>query len=143
MYYPRRELGFYLLYQSIHGYWSSSFYGFLHVVELLLDVSEPLLPRLFPCLLLIKDWSIASVVPTKNPLIMILSGGFVGIMLLGLASFSFSFNVSRNVVVLLFFLRVLHQSGEFFQVFQQTLVGETECLHLVSIGLQSFESVTW
>ena len=45
------------------------------MVELLLDVSEPLLPLSFPYLLPIKDWSIASVVPTRHPLIAILFGG--------------------------------------------------------------------
>ena len=38
-------------------------------------------------------------------------------------------------MVLSFLLRSLHLSGEFLQVPQQTLVGEMECLHLVSIGL--------
>ena len=41
---PGRERGFCLLHQSVHGDWSSSFYSFLHVAELLLDVSETLLP---------------------------------------------------------------------------------------------------
>ena len=41
---PGSERGFCLLYQSVHGDWSSSFYSFLHVAELLLDVSEMLLP---------------------------------------------------------------------------------------------------
>ena len=85
--------------------------------------------------MLINDGSIAYVVPTMNPLIAILSRGFVGIMLLSLAGFSFSVNFSRNVVVSLFFLWALHLSSEFLQVSQQTLVGETECLHLVNISL--------
>ena len=45
--------------------------------------------------------------------------------------------------MLLFFLRSLHLSGELLQVSQQKLVGETEYLHLISIGLQSFKSVSW
>ena len=45
--------------------------------------------------------------------------------------------------MLLFFLRSLHLSSELFKVSQQTLVGETEYLHLVSIDLQSFKSVSW
>ena len=61
--------------------------------------------------------------------------GFIAIMLLGLASFSFSVSFSRSVMVLLFFLRSFHLFGEFLQVSQQTLVGETECLNLVNIGL--------
>ena len=39
-------------------------------------------------------------------------------------------------MVLLFFLRSLYLTGEFLQVSQQTLVGETKCLHLVNIGLR-------
>ena len=132
--YPGRERGFGLLHQGIYGDWSSSFHSFLHVAELLLDVPEALLPRSFPYLRMIKDGSIASVVPTENSLIAVLSWGFIRIVLLGLASFSFSVSVPRSVVVLSFFLRLLHLSGEFLQVSQQTLVGETECLHLISIG---------
>ena len=35
-------------------------------------------------------------------------------------------------------LGVLHLLGELFQLSQQTLVRETERLHLVGIGVQSF-----
>ena len=35
-------------------------------------------------------------------------------------------------------LGALHFSGELLQLSQHTLVGETECLHLVGIGVQSF-----
>ena len=35
-------------------------------------------------------------------------------------------------------LGALHLPGELLQLFQQTLVGETEHLHLVDIGVQSF-----
>ena len=35
-------------------------------------------------------------------------------------------------------LGALHLSGELLQLSQQTLVGETERLHLVGIGLQIF-----
>ena len=35
-------------------------------------------------------------------------------------------------------LGVLHLSGELLQLSQQTLVGETECLHLIGIDVQSF-----
>ena len=35
-------------------------------------------------------------------------------------------------------LGVLHLPGELLQLSQQTFVGETECLHLVGIGVQSF-----
>ena len=35
-------------------------------------------------------------------------------------------------------LGALHFPGELLQLSQQTLVGETEHLHLVGIGLQSF-----
>ena len=98
-------------------------------------IPKVLLPRPFAYLRLIEDGSIASVVPTENPLIVVLSWGLIRIMLLSLASFSFSVSVPRSVVVLSFFLQPLHLSSEFLQISQQTLVGETECLHLVSIGL--------
>ena len=138
MYYPDRERGLCLLYQHVHGDWSSSFHYFPHMADLLLDVPKTLLPRPLPYLRLIKGGSIPYVVPTRNPLIAVLSWGLIRIRLLDSTSFSFSVNVTRNVVVLSFFLRPLHLSGEFFQVSQQTLVGETERLHLVSIGLYSF-----
>ena len=35
-------------------------------------------------------------------------------------------------------LGALHLPGELLQLSQQTLVDETECLHLVGIGVQSF-----
>ena len=101
---PNCEQGFSLLHQSAHRDWSSTFYRFLHMVELLLDVPAPLLPRPLPCLLLIKDGPIASVVPTMPLLIAIIARGLVRIMLPGLASFSFSICFSRRVEVLLFFL---------------------------------------
>ena len=41
---PGCEPGFSFLYQGVHRDWSSALYCFLHVVELLLDVPEPLLP---------------------------------------------------------------------------------------------------
>ena len=119
-----------------------SFTFFPHTANLLLDVLETPLPRPFPYLRLIKGGSIASVVPTRNPLIAVFSWGLIRIGLLGSTSFSFSVSVPRSVVVLSFFLLPLHLSGEFLQVSQQTLVGETEYLHLVGIGLYSFESVS-
>ena len=96
------------------------------MAELLLDVSETVLPLPLPCLLLIKDGSNASVVPTMPFLIAILSRGFVKVMLPGLTSFSFSICFSRRIEVLLFFfgngvsafsglsylLRVLYLPGE-------------------------------
>ena len=94
----------------------------------LLDVPEPLLPRLI--------------------LIAILSEGLVRIMLPGVASFLFSIHFLTRVEVLLFSgNRVLVFSGlscllgasylpsELFQLFQQVLVGYTERLHLVRVGL--------
>ena len=147
---PDCEWGFSLLYQGVHGDWSSALYRFLHVAKLLLDVPEPLLPRPLPYFLL--DGPIASVVPAMPFLIAILSGGFVRIMLPSLASLSLSICFSRRVKVLLFFLGdgvlafsglsrllgVLHLPGELLQLLQQELVGETECLHLVGIGVQIF-----
>ena len=37
-----------------------------------------------------------------------------------------------------YFMGVLHLSGELLQLSQQTLVSETECLHLVGIGVYGF-----
>ena len=37
-----------------------------------------------------------------------------------------------------YLLGMLHLSGELLQLSQQTLVGETECLHLASIGVYGF-----
>ena len=119
------------------------------MAELLLNAPESLLPRPFPYLLLIKDGPIASVVSTMPLLIAILSRGFVRVILPGLASFSFSICFSRRVEVLLFFLgngvlafsglsRLLgadYLHGELLQLSQQTLVGETERLHLVDFGM--------
>ena len=90
--------------------------------------------------------------PSLPFLIVILSGEFLRIMLLSLASLSLSICFLRRVEVLLFFLGdgvlaflgvsrllgVLHLSGELLQLLQQTLVGETEGLNLVGIGVQSF-----
>ena len=39
---------------------------------------------------------------------------------------------------LLCLLGALYLSGELLQLSQQTLVGETERLHLIGVGLQSF-----
>ena len=147
---PGCEWGFSLLYQGIYIDWSSVLYRFLHVAKLLLDVPEPLLPRPLPYFLL--DGPISSVVLAMPFLIASLSGGFVRIMLHSLASFSFSIYFSRRVKVLLFFLGngvlafsglsrllgALRFPGEFLQLSQQTLVSETECLHLIGIGVQSF-----
>ena len=98
------ERGCSLLYLGVHGDWSSTIYRFLHVAELLLHVLEPLLPRPLPCFPLIRDGSIASVVPTMPLLVVILFGGLVRVMLPDLASFYFSICFSRRVKVLMFFL---------------------------------------
>ena len=146
---PDCEWAFSLLHQSVHRDWSSAFYRFLHMAELLLNVPEPMLPRPLLYLLLIKDGPIASIVPTMPLLIAILSRGFVRVMLPGLASFSFSIYFSRRVKVLLFFLGngvlafsgllrllgALYLPSELLQLSQQTLVGEMERLHLVGISV--------
>ena len=100
------------------------------MADFLLDVPEPLLPRPL--------------------LVAILSRGLVKIMLHGVASFSFSIRFSTRVEVLLLSgNRVLVFSGlscllgasylpaELFQLFQQVLVGDKDCLHLVRVGLHS------
>ena len=123
------EWRFGLLYQGVHGDGSSALYHFLHVANFLLDVPEFVLPRPL--------------------LIAILSGGLVRIMLPSMASFSFSIRFSRAEVflslgnkVLVFsglscFLGASHLPAELFQLFQQVLVGEADCLHLVRVGLHS------
>ena len=127
---PGGEWRFGLLYQGVHGNWSSALYRFLHVVDFLLDVLEPLLPRPL--------------------LVAILSRGLVRILLPGMASFSFSIRFSVRAEVLLFpgnrvlvfpglscLLGASYLSGELFQLFQQVLVGDAELLHLVRVGLHS------
>ena len=117
-----------LLHQDVHGDWSSAFYRYLHVVDFLLDVLEPLLPRPL--------------------LVAILSGGLVRIMLPGVVSFPFSIHFSKRVKVFLFsgnkalvfsglscLLGVSYLPSELFQLFQQVLVGDAERLHLVRVGL--------
>ena len=102
MQHPRCEWRFGLLYQGVHGDWSSAPYRFLHVTDFLLDVPKPLLPRPLLCFLLIKGGPITFVVPAMPLLIAILSGGLVRIMLPSVASFSFSICFSTRVEVLLF-----------------------------------------
>ena len=151
MQHPGCEWGFGLLYQGVHGDWSSTLYCFLHVADFLLDVPEPLLPRPLLCLLLIKDGPIAFVVLSLPLLIAVLSRGLVRIMLSSVASFSFSIRFSTRVKVLLFsgnwvlafsslscLLGSLYLLGELLQFFQQVLVGDAERLHLARVDLHSF-----
>ena len=83
-------------------------------------------------------------------LVAILSGGLVRIMLPGVASFSFFIRFLTRVEVLLFsgnrvlvfsglscLLGASYLPGELFQLFQQVLVGDAECLHLVRADLYS------
>ena len=127
---PNGEWRFFLLYQGVHGDWSSAFYRYLHVANFLLDVPEPLLPRPF--------------------LVAILSMGLVRIMLPGVASLPLSIRFSMRVEVLFFsdnrvlvfsglsyLLGVSYLPGELFQLLHQVLVGDAECLHLVCVGLHS------
>ena len=112
---PGGEWRFGLLYQGVRGDWSSPFYRYLHVVDFLLDVPEPFLPRPL--------------------LVAILSGGLVMIMLPSVASFPFSIRFSTRVEVLFFsgnrvlffsgmscLLGVSYFPGELLQLFQQMLV---------------------
>ena len=146
---PDREWGFGLLYQGVHGDWSSTLYCFLHVTDFLLDVPEPLLPRPLLCFLLIKNGPIAFVVPALPLLIAVLSGG-LGRMLPGVTSFSFSIRFSTRVEVLLFLgnrilafpglsclLGASYLPSELLKFFQQVLVGDAEFLHLVRVDLHS------
>ena len=129
MQHPDGKWRFGLLYQGVHGDWSSTLYHFPHGDDFLLDVPESLLPR---------------------PLLFaILSGGLVRIILPSIASFSFSIRFSRAEVLLSSGYRVLvfsglscllgrsYLSGELFQLFQKVLVGDAERLHLVRVGLHS------
>ena len=113
---------------GVHGDWSSAFYRYHRVANFLLDVLEPLL--------------------SQPLLVAILSGGFVRIMFPGVASFPFSIRFSTRVEVLLFsgnrvlvfsglscLLGKSYFPGELFQLYQQVLVGDTERLHLVRVGL--------
>ena len=79
---PDSEWRLGLLHQGVHGDRSSAFYRYLHVVDFLLDVPEPLLPRPL--------------------LVAILSGGLVRIMLPSVVSFPFSIRFSTRVEVLFF-----------------------------------------
>ena len=100
------------------------------MVDFLLDVPEPLLPRPF--------------------LVAILSEGLVRIMLPSVASFSFSIRFSTRADVLLFsgsrilvfsslscLLGASYFPSELFQLSQQALVGDAEHLHLVRVSLHS------
>ena len=147
MQHPSCEWGFGLLHQDVHRDWSSALYYFLHVAEFSLDVPEPLLPRPFLYLLLIKDGPITFVVPAMPLLDAILSGGLVRTMLPSVTSFSFSICFSMRVEVLFFLgnrvfafsvLGALYLSSELLQLSQQALVGDTEHLHLVRVDLYSF-----
>ena len=79
---PGGEWRLSLLNQGDHGDWSSTFYRYLHVVDFLLDVPEPLLPRPL--------------------LVVILSGGLVRIMLPGAASFPFSIRLCCSKLMMFF-----------------------------------------
>ena len=127
---PGGEWRFGFLYQGVHGDWSLVFYRYLHVVDFLLDVLEPFLPRPL--------------------LVAILSGGLVWITPPAVASFPFFIRFSTRVEVLFFsgnrvfvfsglscLLGVSYLPGELFQLFQQVLVGDVERLHLVRVGLRS------
>ena len=127
---PGSEWGFGLLYQGVHGDWSSTFYRYLHVTDFLLYVSEPLLPRPL--------------------LVATLFGGSVRIMLPSVASFPFSIHLSTRVEVSLSsdnkvlglsglscLLGASYLPGELFLLCQQVLVGDAERLHLVRVGPHS------
>ena len=108
---PDGEWGFGLFYQGIHGDWSSAFYRYLHVADLLLDVPEPLLPRPL--------------------LVAILSGGLVRIMLPGVVGFPFSIRFSTRV-------EVLFSSSKRVLGLSLTLLQEVGCPRRLA-GLASLE----
>ena len=127
------------------------------MAELLLDILEPLLPRSFLFSPLIWGRPFTSIVPVKRSFVLIVFGGYVGIMPSGPAIFSSSVIFSRGAEVLLFLLWCgittsmgllstlwsLHLSVEFRQLPQQALIDETESLHLIASSVESSENVSW
>ena len=127
------------------------------MAELLLDASETLFTRLCSPFRLAGDCIVSFVVPTLRLPVVAITNGSVGVMLPGLAIFSSSSNVSGGAEVLLFIpwngvaaftgllclLWALPLSDEFRQLPYQTLIDETECLHLVTSDMKSSESIPW
>ena len=72
------------------------------MAELLLDASENLFPILCSPFRLAGDWIVAFGFLALRLPVMVVTSGSIGVMLPGLAIFSFSINVSRGAVVLLF-----------------------------------------
>ena len=126
------------------------------MAELLLDILELLLPRLFLLSPLMKGRLFTSIIPVKRSFVATISGGYVGIMPSCPAIFPFSVSVPRGAEVLLllmwycivafmgllFILWSLHLSGEIRQLPQQALIDEMEGLHLVANSVESFRNVS-
>ena len=126
------------------------------MADLLFDILEPLLPRSFLFPPLMRGRLFTSIVPIKRSFVLIVSGGYVGIMPFGPAIFSSSviFSGAPEVLLLLLWygivasmgllliLRLLHLSGEFRQLPQQALIDETEGLHLVASSVRSSGNVS-
>ena len=126
------------------------------MAELLLDILEPLLPRLFLFSPLMIGRLFTSFIPIKRSFVSFVSGGYVRIMPFGLAIFSSFVIVSRGIKVLLlllwygiaasmgllFILWSLHLSSEFYQLPQQALIDETKGLHLVASRVESSGNVS-
>ena len=71
------------------------------MAELLLDASEMMFLRLCSPFKLAGDWIVAFVIPTFRLPIVVVTNGFVGVMLPGLVIFSSFVNVSGGAEVLL------------------------------------------
>ena len=125
------------------------------MAEILLDILEPLLPRLFLFSPLMRGRRFTSIVPVKRSFILIVSGGYVGIMPSGPTILFSSVIVSGDAEVLLlliysiaasmgllFILWSMHLSDEFCQLPQQALIDKTEGLHLVASSVKSFGNVS-
>ena len=130
--------------------------SFMCMAELLYDILEPLLPRSFLFSPLIWGRPFTSIVCVKRSFVLIIPGGYVGIMPSGPTIFSYSVIVSRGAEVLLFLLWCgiaasmgllstlwsLHLSVEFLQLPQQALIDETESLHLIASSVESSGNVS-
>ena len=79
-------------------------YRLFHVAELLLDILEPSLPRSFLFSPLMKGRLFTSIVPVKRSFVLIVSGGYVGILPSGPTIFSSSVIVLGGVEDLLLLL---------------------------------------
>ena len=148
----RSEGRFRLLHQGIHSVWGTPFNYLLHVVELLLEVPESLLPCLLSCDRWGVMWFYVLAASSVYCLVLFSYRGWLWVVPPGLTRFRLCFGISgntiavssfvwRNIVTFLsltLFSGVLYLSGELFYLLYQALVDEAECFHFVCIGLDRF-----